>query len=553
MDKYILGVSTLVILLIFFMSMLVSNHHKKKELLKRLQEQFGQAPEEDDFEIESIEKPWKYGAKKDTVSFIDDLTWNDLDMDKVFARLNSCHTSLGEEYLYRILHEMADEQDLIRREKLIDFLDRNPELRLKLQVCLEKVGKRNYNGLYSLLSEAEGQSLRHPWIYRVLTVLPFSFFLLFPFHYQSAIICILAAFGINILVSYITRKKIEPQMPAVQYFSAVLGCCRKICKIPSGGLSSYQSRIRHNLSALRGLEKAVSGSMPVSYVANDTQMAAEYFRLILLQDIRSYNKLVRIAAAKREACLALCQELAELDTAIAVLSFRKSLPFTSKPHFIKTMQLNLQEVYHPLLQSPVPNSITLSRDTLITGSNASGKSTFIKAVAVNSILAVSINTCTARVYQAPKALVISSMAVRDNIASGDSYFIAEIKSLKRVLDHVKQEPCLCFIDEILKGTNTVERIAASSAVLKYLCRQNCICIAASHDMELTQLLERDYENYHFAEQITNNKIIFDYLIKPGPSKSKNAVKLLSYTKFDHEIVEDAETMVKNFERTGQWQ
>jgi len=279
---------------------------------------------------------------------------------------------------------------------------------------------------------------------------------------------------------------------------------------------------------------------------------AEYASMVTLHDIRNYNKLVRLISANKELCREICDDVAELDAAIAILSFRKSLPFYSKPHYIQHMQLNLQELYHPLLQNAVANSVLFAGDSLITGSNASGKSTFIKAVAINGILAMTLNTCTARVYQAPKGLVISSMAMRDNLLAGDSYFVAEIKSLKRVLDCVKVTPCLCFIDEILKGTNTIERIAASTAVLRYLHKQNSICLVASHDSELTQILKNEFENYHFSEQITNNEIIFDYLIKPGPSKTTNAVKLLAYTNYDAKIIQDAEAMVLNFEETGNW-
>lgn len=552
MEPYIFGIFCIFLLLVFSVTVFISARSHEKKTREQILEQFGQIPEQEDLEFESISKPWKFYRGKEPQQFIDDLTWDDLDMNKVFARLDSCVTSLGEEYLYARLHRSADEKEIDRQERLTKYLDEQPELRLKLQISLKRVGKRSCNGLIAFLNEAEGQSLDHPWIYQAFTYFPLVFLILIPFNYTIAILCILGACCVNILVSYRTRKKIELQMPALTYFSSILWCCRNICRMPGDGLSEFRRNVKEKLATLHGIGGVLSGSVQRTAFANDTQMMAEYFRMITLQDIRSYNKLVRIVTANKETCLALCRELAELDAAIAVLSFRKSLPFYSKPHFIKEMQLNLQDVYHPLLDDPVPNSAVLSGGTLITGSNASGKSTFIKAAAVNGILAAAINTCTARVYQAPKALVITSMAARDNIEAGDSYFIAEIKSMKRVLDHVKEGPCLCFIDEILKGTNTVERIAASAAVLKYLRRQNCICIAASHDMELTQILQNEYENYHFTEQITNNEIRFDYLIKPGPSKSKNALKLLSYTKFDSEIVQDAESYVKKFEGTGLW-
>ena len=90
------------------------------------------------------------------------------------------------------------------------------------------------------------------------------------------------------------------------------------------------------------------------------------------------------------------------------------------------------------------------------------------------------------------------MAARDDLAAGESYFVAEIKSMRRVVALVGGPlPFYCFIDEVLKGTNTAERIAASCAVLRYLCRPGCLCVAATHDLELTELLAGLYEKPAF--------------------------------------------------------
>jgi DNA mismatch repair ATPase MutS len=143
------------------------------------------------------------------------------------------------------------------------------------------------------------------------------------------------------------------------------------------------------------------------------------------------------------------------------------------------------------------------------------------------------------------------MAVRDSITGGESYFITEIKSLRRIIRMIPQVFCACYIDEILKGTNTIERIAASASVLKFLEGMDCVRVVATHDIELTRMLER-YDNYHFGEQITDNGVEFDYTIKQGPSTTKNAIKLLEHMEFDTGIVISAEELVIKFEETGSW-
>ena len=179
----------------------------------------------------------------------------------------------------------------------------------------------------------------------------------------------------------------------------------------------------------------------------------------------------------------------------------------------------------------------------IVGPTGCGKSTFIKTIAVNVILAQSIHTCTAKRMHLPHAKMITSMAVRDDILSGDSYFIKEIKYLKRILDALSEdELVICIIDEILRGTNTQERIAASKAIMEYLAHHNCIAIVASHDKELTELEKTGYDNYHFSEEFGEADIVFDYKLQKGPANSQNAIRLLSFTGFPETIIERAENI-----------
>ncbi len=203
----------------------------------------------------------------------------------------------------------------------------------------------------------------------------------------------------------------------------------------------------------------------------------------------------------------------EIDAAISVASFRESLPWYCLPEFENARRMHMEDLYHPLIRKPVENSLDLEKGCLITGSNASGKSTFIKAAALNAVLAQSINTCAARSFCMPPAQVITSMAVKDDLAAGESYFIREIRYLKR--------------------------IRASRAILEYLADKNCIALVASHDKELTELLKEQYENYHFSEVIGEEDIYFSYKIQKGPATSQNAVKLLELTGFPEKIIRAA--------------
>ena len=122
----------------------------------------------------------------------------------------------------------------------------------------------------------------------------------------------------------------------------------------------------------------------------------------------------------------------------------------------------------------------------------------------------------------------------------ESYFIREIRYLKRILDGITEERVtICAIDEILRGTYTGERIRASRAILEYLRHKNSIALVATHDKELTELLGNEYLNYHFSEEIGEDDIAFSYKILEGPATSQNAVKLLEFAGFPDEIIEAA--------------
>lgn len=231
------------------------------------------------------------------------------------------------------------------------------------------------------------------------------------------------------------------------------------------------------------------------------------------------------------------------------------MPDTSQPVFSEEVQVLGEEVYHPLLTTPVPNEVNWTKNTLVTGSNASGKSTYVKSVAISCILSATIHTALATHFQLPFGHILTSMAVEDDIFEGDSYFIAEIKSVKRVLDLAETTvPCLCFIDEILKGTNTIERIAASSSMVHWLGAYPSLAFVATHDIELTEILKESCDNVHFEEQVTKEQgVTFDYQLRQGPSTTRNAIQLLHVLNYPQSIVEQAKKEADYFDQHRSWQ
>jgi DNA mismatch repair ATPase MutS len=531
---------------------IISNIRSTKKLKSRLISSFGKIPEQRKYKFESIETYHSYNkAISDNSNTIDNITWDDLDMSLVFKRINSCLTSVGEEYLYDTLHQLKKEENiLLKREQLISYLEDNPDERLNLQMDLAGAGKYNYNNIASFIFDSKSKSLKYTFIYNILALIPVICIAVAVSGMQMGIFCFVLSSILNGIIYYRTKANIERELSAIRYFSSILQCLNKICKNKKYESVPFFNELRNSFIIFKPLAKKISNILQRDF--SDMAVFAEYIKIIFLIDIRNYNKAINRITKYSDDFHTLYKSLGEIDMAICVLSFRKSLPYYCQPIIHNEKDLCFENLYHPLISNPVSNTEKINNNSIITGSNASGKSTFIKALAVNGILAQTIHTCAAKEFNLRFSLIITSMAVRDNISEGDSYFITEIKSLKRILDKVQDTACTCFIDEILKGTNTIERIAASASVLKYLHNTDCLCITASHDIELTHILENEYENYHFREHITDEGINFDYKLKQGPSQTRNAIKLLHYMNFDNQIVTEAEALVNKFINLKTW-
>lgn len=173
-----------------------------------------------------------------------------------------------------------------------------------------------------------------------------------------------------------------------------------------------------------------------------------------------------------------------------------------------------------------------------------GKTTFLKTMGVNGILAQTINTAFAELYEAPFIKVMSSIERAEDIALGKSYYLAEVESVLRlVLASSNDTVHLLLLDEIFRGTNSVERRAASIEVLKYLANGKDYVLVATHDLQLSEVLDREYDNYHFREYVSDTGLEFDYKLHEGASTTRNAIALLDLIGYPKSIVENAANRV----------
>ncbi len=187
---------------------------------------------------------------------------------------------------------------------------------------------------------------------------------------------------------------------------------------------------------------------------------------------------------------------------------------------------------HPLLKKPKRIDSDLMIDNkqffIITGANMAGKSTFLRTVSLHIVMAnVGLPVC-AKASQYTPIKLITSMRTNDSLDDESSYFFAELKRLKYIVDAIKNEPYFIVLDEILKGTNSTDKAIGSKKFVEKLVASNATGIIATHDLSLC-VIEKEHEevkNYYFDAEIINDELYFDYTLKVGICKNMNASFLL---------------------------
>lgn len=532
----------------------------KKKLYERLKRNWGIVPTEEysQEKYQSLQYFYEKQYQKNPEGrfFLDSITWNDLDMDELYMTMNNTCSAMGEEVLNALMHELLfDKEKLEERERLITYFSNEEEQRIAFQMILSSIGKHQRISIFEYMSRISDVKRQSNWIH---------FFSLFGMVLSIALLAasipasgfLLLFFIVYNVISYYKRKgEIEPYLAVMAYTIRLLHSAEKLNTLQQQELSEYIKPMQETVKKFRFFRRGSSAVAPKSVTGDMMSMLLDYVRILFHTDLIKFNSMLEEFLSKKDELMNVFETIGFLDSMCAAASFRAFFTEHCVPNLSVDAKTSLKVtgLYHPFVTNPVKADLDTVDSILITGSNASGKSTFLKAVAMNAVLAQTIHTALCDSYEASCFQVFTSIALTDNLFENESYYIVEIKSLKRILDAAgKQYPTLCFVDEVLRGTNTVERIAASSRVLLSLSGKNAICFAATHDIELTHLLEHQYKNFHFEEQIEDGKVVFDYQLKEGRATSQNAIWLLAMMGYPENLIQAARNTAKNFMEHGEW-
>lgn len=472
---------------------------------------------------------------------IDDQTWSDLNLDNIFKKIDTTYTIAGQQVLYKILRNISiNRNKLSDRNKAINEILKNDPLRKNIIKSLVPIGIKDADKATDFLFQTisfNGKFLKFLKFLRLLA--PLSLLLCF-INIKLGVILFIGCLVFNVGNYYKTKDFVGSYVDAMRYMSSVMSASNSLLKSDIALIDIDKERlstaIKKTLPIRKKFDKLIFGNNKVG-LASELSIIYDYLNILFLIEPILFFDSIQYVDKYREDMKFIYEVVGEIDALLSIAAYRKNNPNYCEPVFSETNNFNIKDAYYVLVENPINNSIAVepNHGVLITGSNMSGKSTFLRTISSSIVLAQSIATVPASSYECDILKPFTSISISDNVDIGDSYYLAEVKAIKRILDYSKEDvSIICFIDEIFSGTNRIERTAASIEILDYLKNKNITAFVATHDLEITKEIS-GYDKYYFKEKVSEDDIIFDYTLNIGISNTSNAIEILKLVGYPDEI------------------
>lgn len=515
------------------------------------------AVKDTEFDFERIALYFLNCEKKECFQVLKDETLNDLDFEELFMYLDRTSSKIGQQYLYHSLRTIPNgPKRLEQQELLIDQLQSDVSLS---NTAILEVNKLNGESSYFIQRLIFGDAIDKPkwfWIIPILCLLSSVSFLTM-FFYPVFTLVFLGFLLLNGIIHYWNKNNILTYANTIPQLIKMNQVHKELMRF--NVIANDHEKNQESSAELDKLTRlAVFFKWEAKLSSEFGQLADLFLELLkgafLIETILFFRLTNRLAKQK-EAILQVFMTVAKVDVALSISTFRNSLPYYTKPNISKkSKRLDSTDLYHPLTVNPVSNSIITENDKsiLISGSNMSGKTTFIRTIGINVLLGQTINTCCAKSFEFPKIAIHSAVRISDDLVNDTSYYYQEVKTIKQMIDRsLEGSANLFLLDELFKGTNTTERIASGKAVLSALNSGPNIVFASTHDLELTEFLSTEYSYYHFTEHVENDMLTFDYKLKPGKLIKTNAIKILEINGFPKSVTDEARALSKQMTQMKQ--
>ena len=505
------------------------------------------------FCIDQIEYYHRNKKRLPDYAIIDDKTINDVDFHELFKYIDKTNSKVGQQYFWDKLVSLNLNINFDDQEKWIVYFDQEKENATKIKNMLSKLKKYDAYNISKLFIDEYIQKPKWHSFIKVLSFIPILSLLLmhtFSTFFYVLIISLLT----NFVIHYFYKRYIHLYMNSIPQLLILLNTIKRIVSLnlpikPSDSI----------LFSIKSFDK-IKGKMSVFELdkKNYSDLAIIIFALLeyckiffLIEPIIIFDILNKLDC-KRNDIQNIFEYVGEIDSFLSINDLRKGMTNYCCPVINNNIHyLEFQDIYHPLVINCIPNSLKIKgKSVLLTGSNMAGKTTFIRTVAINVILAQTINTCFAKEFKLRTMNLFSAIRIFDDLLDDKSYYFEEVVTVKNMIEQSNMlSNNLFLLDEIFRGTNTLERIAAGKAVLSYLVRSdNNIVFVSTHDIELAELLNDDYDLYHFTEIIKNGELHFDYKIKEGRLTTSNAIRILELNNYPKEIINDANAFISSHQQ-----
>lgn len=490
--------------------------------------------------------------KSDASHILSDKVCNDLDFEELFMFLDRTNSKVGQQYLYYQLRIYNDDDNISDKdEELIQKIEKDEKFRFFLEKQLSKLDQTEAFYIAKLFQD---KPISAPKWYRLLPYLSIiSLISIITLSFSSILFFVVPVLIIvNMGIHYKNKNNLAHYISSLPELLKLHSIAKNLLEFNSNIF--IEEELKQSVSVIDKVKKHFYlfqlENRTQSDVTNLFWGSMEIIKIILLLEPIMFFKTLNKIKTHQKHIRNLFNSIGRIDMLYSISSLRYGadnycLPIFSNPEG----GIKAKGIYHPLIENCVRNNIdTAEKSILLTGSNMSGKTTFIRTLGINVITSMSLNTCFAEAFQIPKIRLMSAIRISDDLMDEKSYYFEEVTSIKEMIACSESNYYHLFLlDEIFKGTNTVERISAGKAVLSYLVQNNNMVFVSTHDIELADLLREEYDLYHFSEIINDDEVDFDYKLKEGKLKTRNAIRILDINKYPKTIIEEAKRMAEKLD------
>jgi ABC-type multidrug transport system fused ATPase/permease subunit len=527
------------LLILFFILLKVSDRIAfKKKLSKTL-------VEINDAELDLQEKGVL--SFEDGSEFIDPKHAYSYDLDffgkhSLFQHLNRSATYIGKRTLADQLKNTLEKEEILQNQSAIDELKEKTAFRQRnyAYAKISDDSQNSYSDLLHWLNSSNDQVSSFQRIFSILSpvilVLLTSYYLISDNILFRSLAIMLFFINLSVLASHLKGLKQEMMSDTkmdeiLKNYSLIIQAI-ELAEFSSEKLIRLQKQLINEHGSASKEIKQLSGIFSQLDSLNNL-IGAFLMNGIALYHLHVYRSLLKWKSDHSQKVEAWLGVIGEFESLSSLATFAYNNPDFSFPSISNKDGMFFKDLGHPLLdkEACVKNTISFEKQKFIilTGSNMSGKSTFLRTLGVNMVLgSIGAPICaTEASIQARKVWV--SMRVSDSLEDSESYFFAEVKRLKEIMTHCEKEASFVLLDEILRGTNSDDKRSGTIEVIKKLIKKDVVGAIATHDLEVCLTTDEYPEklvNQCFEVEIINNELYFDYTLRPGICKNKSATFLM---------------------------